>query len=116
MGWTYPPESIQAVALDSLFGVSTVYTRRSNGDLQYNGKRPRRHWHAHGWYLTEPTMPAAGHPVQIFIEEIVHSIWSRHRREMGLVMERHHRADNPDSQTAGSEDEDPDFSYQTIPF
>jgi hypothetical protein len=64
MGGTFDPNAVRGAALDSLFGVTTLYARRANGDLQYDGKRPGRQWHAHGWYLTEPTMLAAGRPVQ----------------------------------------------------
>ena len=52
--------------------------------------------------------------VVAFLEEVVHAIWSRHRREMGLFMERQFRAENPDTQIASSEEEEHDFDV--IPF
>ena len=54
--------------------------------------------------------------VVAFLEEIVLAIWSRHRWEMGLVIERRYRADNPNNRIARSEEEAPDFSDDTIPF
>ncbi len=54
--------------------------------------------------------------VVAFLEEVVHAIWNRHHREMGLVMERPYTADNPDTQIARSEEEDPDFGDDVLPF
>lgn len=34
----------------SLFQTSTLYRRRSNGDLQYDGIRPGPQWHSHGYF------------------------------------------------------------------
>lgn len=64
MGWTFEPEAFRTATLESLFGVTRLYARRSNGDLQYDGERPGNEWHAHGWYLTGPWMLSAGRPVQ----------------------------------------------------
>ena len=54
--------------------------------------------------------------VVAFLEEIVHAIWNRHRCEMGLVMERRYLADNPDTEIASSEEEDPDFGDDVFLF
>ena len=51
-----------------------------------------------------------------FLEEVVHAIWNRHHREMGLVLEHLSTADNSSSPIAASEDEDPDFGDQVLPF
>jgi hypothetical protein len=54
--------------------------------------------------------------VVAFLEDVVHAIWNRHHREMGLLLERPHITDDPYTSTEGSQDEDPDFGDQVIPF
>lgn len=51
-----------------------------------------------------------------FLEEIIHAIWSRHRWEMGLVMERSYRDVHSDAEIDNSEEEAPDFGDDAIPF
>lgn len=43
-------EQLREVASSSLFEVGQVYTRRSNGDLQFTGARPGPGWQGHGYF------------------------------------------------------------------
>ena len=54
--------------------------------------------------------------VVAFLEDVVQAIWGRHRWEMGLIMERRYRANNPDSQIDPSEEQEPHFGDDAIPF
>ena len=44
------PEQLEEFASSSLFAVGRVYTRRSNGDLQFTGTRPGPGWVGHGYF------------------------------------------------------------------
>lgn len=49
-GTTPSLEQLREVASNSLFVVGCVYTRRSNGDLQFAGARPGPGWQGHGYF------------------------------------------------------------------
>ena len=49
-GTTPSLEQLREIAHSSLFEVGQVYTRRSNGDLQFTGTRPGPGWQGHGYF------------------------------------------------------------------
>ncbi len=49
-GTTPSLEKLREIASSSLFAVGQVYTRRSNGDLQFTGVRPGPGWEGHGYF------------------------------------------------------------------
>ncbi len=55
-------EMLRAWVSNSAFRVTMVYSRRSNGDLQFDGVRPEGGWHAHGYFAVLLWMVEQGQP------------------------------------------------------
>jgi hypothetical protein len=68
---TFTDGQLRDVVASSLFVAGSVYTRRPDGDLCFNGERPGPRWHGHGyfprrlWMLEEGRNPKTGTPVQV---------------------------------------------------
>ena len=60
-------EQLREIASSSLFEVGQVYTRRSNGDLQYTGTRPGAGWQGHGYFSRRMWCIVAGELVRVRI-------------------------------------------------
>ena len=50
MARTFTDDQLRDVVASSLFVAGSVYTRRPDGDLCFNGERPGPRWHGHGYF------------------------------------------------------------------
>jgi len=69
---------------DSLALSSSVYRRRVDGELQYDGKRPGAHWHAHGYFSCQVWMLDGGRVVLV-------RLWKRRWLRVGTTRTCHSR-------------------------
>jgi hypothetical protein len=73
------------VASTSLFMAGGVYRSRADGDLQYDGERPRgRRWHAHGYFTRKLSMLLDGAKVR-------RRLWKRRWLQPETRKSRHSR-------------------------
>lgn len=63
-------ELLRQWAASSVFAVTSIYGRRPNGDLQFDGHRPGPSWHAHGYFSVRLWMLDQGRPRRL-------ALWKR---------------------------------------
>ena len=84
-------EKLREAASSSLFGVGQVYTRRSNGDLQFTGARPGPGWQGHGYFSRRLWVLQTGELKRVWLwkHRWLHPAWgtchSRPPDEMGQL-------------------------------